>query len=67
VSSGTEAILAAWADDDMTDQENLARFIMSSQGGSFNRIAGELAAARTIGPSEFWAARPKNTRNGKIR
>jgi hypothetical protein len=52
----------------MTDHENLARFIMMrSQGWSFNRMAVEWDAARTIGRSEFWAASPKNTRNGKIR
>jgi hypothetical protein len=52
----------------MTDQENLARFIMMrSQGWSFNRITVGFDAARTIGPSELWAASPKNTRNGKIR
>jgi hypothetical protein len=54
--------------DDMTDQENVARFIMRrSQGWSFNRITVGFDAARTIGPSEFSAASPKNTRNGKIR
>jgi hypothetical protein len=52
----------------MTDQENLARFIMMrSQGWSFKRMTVELDAARTIGRSNFWAASPKNTRNGKFR